>query len=83
MEYQPGWHTASIELLACNIAPDNVAQGSTVCPGTPLVDDANDWKVSIPFLDVDSWDWEGFAQQKQGIPRCGRTDSNALVFGLL
>ena len=28
MEYQPGWHTASIELLACNIAPDNVAQGS-------------------------------------------------------
>lgn len=28
VEYQPGWHTASIELLACNIAPDNVAQGS-------------------------------------------------------
>jgi hypothetical protein len=65
VEYQPGWHTASIELLACNIAPDNVAQGSTVCPGTPLVDDANDWKVLIPFLDVDSWDWEGFAQQNK------------------
>lgn len=34
-------------------------------PGTPLVDDANDWKALIPFLDVDSWDWEGFAQQNK------------------
>lgn len=51
--------------FSLHIAPDNVAQGSTVCPGTPLVDDANDWKVLILFLDDDSWNWEGFAQQNK------------------
>ena len=33
--------------------------GSTVRPGEPRLEDANDWKKMIKFPNVDSWDWEG------------------------
>ena len=35
-----------------------VAEGSMVIPGTPLLENANDWPERIPFPDLDSWDWE-------------------------
>lgn len=36
-----------------------VVGGSMVKPGTPLMEDANDWRDLIKFPDVNSWDWEG------------------------
>ena len=33
--------------------------GSMVKPGSPTLEDANDWEKIVPFPDVDSWDWEG------------------------
>lgn len=35
------------------------AGGSIVRPGSPTMEDANDWKNLIKIPDVDSWDWEG------------------------
>jgi hypothetical protein len=35
--------------------------GSTVRPGNPLLEDANEWKEKVKFPtkeDIDSWDWE-------------------------
>lgn len=39
-----------------------VAGGSMVKPGKPLLEDANDWKEVVKFPDIDSWDWEGSAK---------------------
>ena len=33
--------------------------GSMVQPGTPILEDVNDWKSVIRFPDVDALDWEG------------------------
>ena len=40
----------------------DVAGGSMVVPGNPLLEDVNDWKEKIVFPDIDSWDWEGSAK---------------------
>ncbi|MDD7389209.1 MAG: uroporphyrinogen decarboxylase family protein [Lachnospiraceae bacterium] len=40
----------------------DVAGGSMVKPGNPLLEDANDWKEKVVFPDIDSWDWEGSAE---------------------
>lgn len=40
---------------------ESEAGGSTVRPGKPALNDANDWKEVIVFPDIDSWDWEGCA----------------------
>lgn len=37
--------------------------GSMVRPGSPMMENVNDWKEKIHFPDIDSWDWEGFAAQ--------------------
>ena len=42
---------------------DEAANGSMVVPGSPILEDANDWKEVIKFPDVDSWDWEGSAKK--------------------
>ena len=42
---------------------DSNAGGSMVVPGSPILEDANDWKEVIKFPDVDSWDWEGSAKR--------------------
>ncbi len=36
--------------------------GSMVKPGSPLLDDANEWEEKVVFPDIDSWDWEGSAE---------------------
>lgn len=36
-----------------------VAEGSMVKPGNPMLTDVNDWKRVIRFPDVDAWDWDG------------------------
>ena len=36
-----------------------VAGGSMVKPGSPLLEDANDWEKLVQFPDLNAWDWEG------------------------
>lgn len=43
----------------------DVAGGSTVKPGNPVLLDANDWKEVIRFPDIDSWDWAGCAERNK------------------
>jgi hypothetical protein len=38
-----------------------VAGGSMVRPGTPLLEDANEWHDKLIWPDIESWDWEGSA----------------------
>ncbi len=42
-----------------------VATGSMVKPGSPLLSDANEWEEKIVFPDVESWDWEGSAKSNE------------------
>jgi hypothetical protein len=37
--------------------------GSTVRPGAPLLKNVNDWKKTIKFPDINTWDWEGCAKR--------------------
>lgn len=37
---------------------DSVIRGSTVRPGNPLVQDANELKEKVVWPDLESWDWE-------------------------
>ncbi len=43
----------------------DVAGGSMVKPGNPLLEDVNDWKEKIVMPDIDSWDWAGSAAQNK------------------
>ncbi|AFA47998.1 uroporphyrinogen decarboxylase family protein [Acetobacterium woodii] len=36
-----------------------VAGGSMVKPGSPLLTDANEWYEKVVWPDIDAWDWEG------------------------
>ena len=36
--------------------------GSIVRPGTPLMEDVNEWKDKVIFPDIDSWDWASEAE---------------------
>jgi len=42
-----------------------VAGGAMVKPGSPLLEDANDWEKVIQFPDIDSWDWAGSAEKNK------------------
>lgn len=44
---------------------EEIAGGSMVVPGNPILEDANDWKDVIKFPDVDSWDWEGSKKRNE------------------
>ena len=39
--------------------------GSTVKPGNPILEDANDWKEVIHFPDIEKWDWAGCAARNK------------------
>lgn len=46
--------------------------GSTVRPGNPLLEDANDWKEKVVFPTkevIDSWDWEGAKKNAEVVMR--------------
>ena len=42
-----------------------VATGSMVKPGSPLLSDANEWEEKVVFPDVDGWDWEGSGKSNE------------------
>ena len=39
--------------------------GSMVKPGSPLLEDVNDWREKVIFPDIDSWDWAGSAERNR------------------
>ena len=39
------------------------AFGSMIRPGSPLLEDANEWKEKLVWPDIDSWDWKGSAEK--------------------
>jgi hypothetical protein len=43
-----------------------VAQGSMVKPGAPLLGDMNEWYDKVIWPDIESWDWQGSAQENNG-----------------
>lgn len=43
----------------------DIAGGSMVKPGAPLLEDASEWKEKVVFPDIESWDWEGCAARNQ------------------
>ena len=45
------------------------AGGSIVRPGSPTMEDVNEWKEFVKIPDVDSWDWAGEAKEKKLDPR--------------
>ena len=45
---------------------DALNGGGMVVPGSPLLDDANDWPEVIKFPDIDSWNWEESAAANNG-----------------
>lgn len=42
-----------------------VAKGSMVKPGSPLLSDANEWEDKVVFPDIDNWDWKGCAENNR------------------
>jgi hypothetical protein len=42
-----------------------VATGSMVKPGSPILKDANEWEDTIVFPDIDKWDWKGSAESNK------------------
>jgi hypothetical protein len=56
----------------------DVAGGSMVEPGSPLMSDANEWKEKVVFPDIDSWDWEGSAKMNKEYLSNGK--ANVLTF---
>ncbi|MDR1216960.1 MAG: methyltransferase [Oscillospiraceae bacterium] len=39
--------------------------GSMVRPGKPLLEDANDWRETIVWPDLDSWDWNAATRENE------------------
>lgn len=53
------------DMFGVNWVYEELADGSMVVPGNPILDDPNDWKEVIKIPDVDSWDWEGSAKRNE------------------
>lgn len=41
--------------------------GSMVKPGSPLLEDASEWREKVKFPNLDDYDWEGCAERNKGI----------------
>jgi len=59
----------------------DVAGGSMVKPGQPLLEDVNDWKEVIKFPNIDEWDWEGSAAMNKEFLNNGKATSLMLLNG--
>ena len=65
-EYEPFDNTSDLglrpDMFGVNWQYVPKAGGSMVPGGTPLLEDANEWKEKVVFPDVNAWDWEGSAK---------------------
>jgi hypothetical protein len=48
-----------------------VATGSMVKPGSPILKDANEWEDKLIFPDIDKWDWKGSAESNRSTLKNG------------
>ncbi|MCL1848908.1 MAG: methyltransferase [Clostridiales bacterium] len=59
-----------------------VARGSMVKPGSPVLEDANDWEKVVQFPDLDAWDWAGsIAANKPMLDKDERAISITILTG--
>ncbi len=65
MEYKPCETRGGKDMFGVEWEYVPVAGGSMVKPGTPLLEDANDWEKIIVFPDIDSWDWADCAEKNK------------------
>ena len=49
----------------------DVAGGSMVKPGAPLLEDANEWYDKVVWPDINSYDWEASAKANEGFCKSG------------
>jgi len=59
----------------------DVAGGSMVKPGSPAMEDANDWEKIIKFPDINTWDWAGSAEKNKAFLESGRANVMMLLNG--
>lgn len=59
----------------------DVAGGSMVKPGKPLLEHASEWREKVVFPDIDSWDWEGSARMNKDYLSNGRANVITLLNG--
>ena len=52
-----------------------------VKPGTPTMEDANDWKEIVKFPDIDSWDWAASAKRNEAFKTTDKAISLMLLNG--
>lgn len=56
--------------------------GSTVRPGSSILEDANDWEKVLKFPDINAWDWEGCAaRNKAYLADSGRLVNTVICTG--
>ncbi len=53
------------DMLGVDWVYEAEVRGSMVLPGNPLVADLENWEDYVTFPDIDSWDWEGAAAEKE------------------
>ena len=59
----------------------DVAGGSMVKPGKPLLEHASEWREKVVFPDIDSWDWEGSASMNKDYLSNGKANVLTLLNG--
>ena len=57
-----GFHKDIVDIFGLHWRYVPTAGGSMVEPGTPLMEDANDWRELVKIPDVKSWDWASEGQ---------------------
>ncbi|MDR2957324.1 MAG: hypothetical protein LBU61_03965 [Coriobacteriales bacterium] len=57
-----GWDSGTTDCFGIEWEYVEMAQGSIVHPGEPLLADANEWRDKIIIPDIDTWDWAGAAE---------------------
>ena len=58
-----------------------MVSGSMVKPGSPALEDVNDWKKVIKFPDIETWDWEGSKATNADYVNTGKFVSITILTG--
>lgn len=59
----------------------DVAGGSMVKPGNPLLEYADEWREKVVWPDINSWDWEGSAKRNKEYLSNGKANIMTLLNG--
>lgn len=65
--FDPDAEGGGVDMFGLEWEYEPIALGSMIKPGSPVIDDMNDWRDIVVWPDIDSWDWEGNAASNNGI----------------